>query len=411
MEQKQYYKYCIVPLCTNTSIKSPNKIFIRVPEDDRNRRIKWLNACKRNKNDISHNNKALHVCEDHFNLEEDMENYIKFKLMGAQKKMKPDVIPHIFNCQSDRKRAFCHPPRPAALKIIESRIVDDAVASTSTSVTGNLNYMKIELQAKISWDMASLECERQIKREVQSVDDEVPFQKHDVKSEPSEAEMFSECERNGDASDANMSTNDLDEHDELKVNMHINKFDPEEITIEETFFTPYFDLKSEKCENAMMEGSNLKACEELFSHENGSSNSRRNHNESHAILFGNMTEDLKPSVGFTTDSGNIFVETKEETIFEKKEEIMEFAVENDHVKHGILATTVNEQYNSINCLNLKTSEKPHSGEKTFRCKICSKSFARTDALKYHEKLHFGEKTVSVSNMLKIVQSKWCFETS
>nr|XP_023028546.1 uncharacterized protein LOC111516623 isoform X2 [Leptinotarsa decemlineata] len=252
-------------------------------------------------------------------------------------------------------------------------------------------------------DMASFECGRQIKGEIQSVGDEVPFQKLDVKSEPSDAEMFSKCGRNGDASDTNMPTNDLDENDEFKMNMPMDKFDPEEVKIEETFLIPYLDLKSENCENAIMEGSNLKACEEeLFSHENGSSNIWRNHNESHAILFENMTEDLKPSVGFTTDTGNIPVEIKEETMFEEKEEIFnenipsgsngkEFVVENDHVKHEMVQTIVNEQYYSTNCLNLKTSEKLLTGEKPFQCKICSKSFIQESALKYHEKIHRVEK--------------------
>ncbi|XP_023028530.1 uncharacterized protein [Leptinotarsa decemlineata] len=227
--------------------------------------------------------------------------------------------------------------------------------------------------------------------------------KMEVKSEPSEAEMFSECERNGDASNTNMSTNDLDENDELKVNMPIDKFDPDEIKVEETCFIPYFDLKSEKCEKAIKEGSNLKACEEeLFSHENGSSNSWRNHNESRAILLENITEDSKPSVGFTKDIGNILVETKEKTIFDEKEEIfienipsapdeMKFVVEDDYVvKHEMEPTTerINEQYNSA---NLETSERSHSEEKPFQCKMCSKSFTKADVLKHHEKLHTGEK--------------------
>nr|XP_023028392.1 zinc finger protein 32-like [Leptinotarsa decemlineata] len=246
--------------------------------------------------------------------------------------------------------------------------------------------------------MASFECGRQIKREVQTVD-EVPFQRHDVKSEPGEAEMFSKCGRNGDASDTYMSTNDLDENDELKVNMPIDKFDPEEIKIEKICFIPYFDLKSEKCEKAIKEGSNLKECEEeSFSHENGSSNSWRNHNESRAILLENITEGSKPSVGFTKDTGNILVEIKEETIFEEKKDIltenipsgpegMEFVVENDHVKHKMVPTIVDEQYYSTNCLNSKTSEKLLTGKKPFQCKICSKSFIQESALKYHEKIH------------------------
>ncbi|XP_074028957.1 uncharacterized protein isoform X2 [Leptinotarsa decemlineata] len=149
--------------------------------------------------------------------------------------------------------------------------------------------------------MASFECGRQIIREVQFVGYEVPFQKHDVKSEPRDAEMFSECERNDDVSDSNMPTNDLDENDKLKINMPIDKFNPEEIKIEETYFSPYFDPKSEKYENAIVEGSNFKECEgQLFSHDNWPSNSWQSYNESHAILLENVTEDLKP-VGFTIE--------------------------------------------------------------------------------------------------------------
>ncbi|XP_023028521.1 uncharacterized protein [Leptinotarsa decemlineata] len=254
--------------------------------------------------------------------------------------------------------------------------------------------------------MASFECGRPIKtEEVESVDDEVPFQKHEVKSEPSEAEMFSKCERNGDASDTNMPTNDLDENDEFKVDMPIDKFDPEQIDSEDNFFIPHPDIKFVKCENRITEGSNVKACEgELFNHENGSIN-RRNHNESYGELVENITKDLTPSVVFTTDTGNIFVETKKETFTVKKEEIftenvpsaqdeMKFAVDSEHVvKHEMVPTTErnNEEYNSAICSNSNTSEKLHSGEKPFQCKICSKSFAKADALKYHEKLHTGEK--------------------
>ncbi|XP_074028893.1 uncharacterized protein [Leptinotarsa decemlineata] len=230
--------------------------------------------------------------------------------------------------------------------------------------------------------MASLECGRQIKTEVQSVDDEVPFQKHDVKSEQSEADMFSEFESNGDAFDTNMPTNDLEENDELKVNISIDKFDPEQIKIEDNFFIPHLDLKSEECENAITEGPNFTACEgESFNHKNGFINSRHNHNESRVKIVANMTKDLKPDVGFNPDTGNILVEIKEETVFEKKEEIfyenipsasdeMNFAVENDHVvKHEMVPTKerINEQYNSAICLNLNNSERLHSEEKPFQC--------------------------------------------
>ncbi|XP_050510330.1 uncharacterized protein LOC126892532 [Diabrotica virgifera virgifera] len=124
--QNQYYKYCIVHLCSNTTYKTPGKLFIRVPKDQK-RRLKWLKACRKNEKDISQKTTA-HVCEDHFNLEEDIDNYVKYKLMGGPKKMKPNVVPHIFDCQQSRKRSFENHPRAAGTKRTAKRIVDEAIS-------------------------------------------------------------------------------------------------------------------------------------------------------------------------------------------------------------------------------------------------------------------------------------------
>ncbi|KAG5899929.1 hypothetical protein JTB14_002480 [Gonioctena quinquepunctata] len=107
---------------------------------DRSRRLKWLRASRRKERDISLSSCGLYVCEDHFNLQEDMDNYIKFKLIGGQKKMKPTVVPHIFDCQPDRKISFTQPPRSAAVKRLKRQIIDEAVASTSTSFEENLDF-------------------------------------------------------------------------------------------------------------------------------------------------------------------------------------------------------------------------------------------------------------------------------
>lgn len=32
-----------------------------------------------------------------------MENYLRFSLMGGQMRMKPGIVPHIFECQLDTK--------------------------------------------------------------------------------------------------------------------------------------------------------------------------------------------------------------------------------------------------------------------------------------------------------------------
>lgn len=65
--ENTWYKYCIVPLCTSSTVKYPDKIFIRVPEDKK-RRIKWLEACRRRVEDYSTKSRNIHVCEDHFNV-------------------------------------------------------------------------------------------------------------------------------------------------------------------------------------------------------------------------------------------------------------------------------------------------------------------------------------------------------
>ncbi|XP_045456129.1 uncharacterized protein LOC123665951 [Melitaea cinxia] len=97
------YKWCAVPQCKNTSIKTPKKVFVHVP----NKKIirdKWLKLARRNPNDVV-SNSPLYFCEDHFDLPNDMENYMKHHLMGSvsQVRMKPGCMPHKFIYQPDRK--------------------------------------------------------------------------------------------------------------------------------------------------------------------------------------------------------------------------------------------------------------------------------------------------------------------
>lgn len=60
------YKWCAVPQCKNTSIKTPNKVFVHVP----NKKIirhQWLKLARRNPNDVV-TNSAIYFCEDHFDV-------------------------------------------------------------------------------------------------------------------------------------------------------------------------------------------------------------------------------------------------------------------------------------------------------------------------------------------------------
>ncbi|XP_032520720.2 uncharacterized protein LOC116772598 [Danaus plexippus] len=104
---KARYKYCIVPTCKNTTSKTPHKLFFTVPVGEEIRRA-WCLAAGR----VPGVHKTLSskccrfICEDHFDLENDMENYVKWKLVGVGKLiLKRGVLPHKFICQSERKEA------------------------------------------------------------------------------------------------------------------------------------------------------------------------------------------------------------------------------------------------------------------------------------------------------------------
>ena len=68
--KKSVYKYCFVPLCKNTSVSTPDKIFLNVPESKKLRR-NWLKAARCDKKDVS-DKSHLSCCEDHFDVRTNM---------------------------------------------------------------------------------------------------------------------------------------------------------------------------------------------------------------------------------------------------------------------------------------------------------------------------------------------------
>lgn len=63
-----------------------------------------------------------------------MANYMEWKMVGVQKRIKKDVVPHIFDCQEDRKRTFTHSECPsAALKRKKLQIITESLQQPSTS--------------------------------------------------------------------------------------------------------------------------------------------------------------------------------------------------------------------------------------------------------------------------------------
>ncbi|XP_046959887.1 uncharacterized protein LOC124529968 [Vanessa cardui] len=105
-------KSCVVPKCVNTTINSPEKLFFIVPKDIEMRK-KWIKAMRRL--DPFGDKSTVYCCEDHFDIENDMENYTKYKLVGGRIKLKQGIVPHKFKCQQQKEDE--KPQRPAVEKL------------------------------------------------------------------------------------------------------------------------------------------------------------------------------------------------------------------------------------------------------------------------------------------------------
>lgn len=124
-------KCCFVPSCTNTSFNVPRKIFFAVPQN-MSRRTQWFGAIKGEKFlRVSSDLTKFFCCEDHFNvsgvryeeiiifyvyifklhfqLENDMKDYLRYKLMPKHHKLfqiKPGIVPHIFKGESSDEKGI-----------------------------------------------------------------------------------------------------------------------------------------------------------------------------------------------------------------------------------------------------------------------------------------------------------------
>ncbi|CAH2083741.1 unnamed protein product [Euphydryas editha] len=97
------YRWCVASSCTNNSIKTPEKLFMKVPDDIEMRNV-WLELANRDPKSLSTKSR-LYLCEDHFDLEQDMANYMEYKIMGSVKhvKMKENTTPSRFSFHTEEK--------------------------------------------------------------------------------------------------------------------------------------------------------------------------------------------------------------------------------------------------------------------------------------------------------------------
>ncbi|KAK4884784.1 hypothetical protein RN001_001055 [Aquatica leii] len=143
---KPQTRWCFVPGCKNTSISASKKLFISVPQNH-SRKMKWFRAARR---DVPKSKSTIFCCEDHFNVNV-VYLRIRWKFF-----FKSGVIPHIFNCQLDRKRAASASERYLSLKIRKRRIMKEVLINENVKNVGvqvkplyRSKYVSCNIQAKV----------------------------------------------------------------------------------------------------------------------------------------------------------------------------------------------------------------------------------------------------------------------
>ena len=86
--KKSCYKACSYPPCKNTTIRTPDKEFVCVPESAQKRKL-WYEAA----GIPDKKKKGAYFCEDHFDLKNDLVNYYEWSMIGSRKRLKDGVIP------------------------------------------------------------------------------------------------------------------------------------------------------------------------------------------------------------------------------------------------------------------------------------------------------------------------------
>ncbi|XP_026322184.1 uncharacterized protein LOC113231863 [Hyposmocoma kahamanoa] len=100
----------------------------------------WLKLANKEPDSFS-TESNIYFCEDHFDLENDMENYTRYKIMGSVKRirMKPSCIPSRFDCQTARKRKPTPPTDEHAMQQHASK------RTALVPVSGDIQIQSIEM--------------------------------------------------------------------------------------------------------------------------------------------------------------------------------------------------------------------------------------------------------------------------
>ncbi|KAK5647966.1 hypothetical protein RI129_002858 [Pyrocoelia pectoralis] len=108
---KRCYKWCFVPMCTNTTFTTPEKTFLTMPRDVKIRKM-WFKAARRDYSKITSSD--FYCCEDHFDNDKKMltrlhtSNANEFRLL-----MRKGVLPYDYLDSWERLHETVLPPRNA----------------------------------------------------------------------------------------------------------------------------------------------------------------------------------------------------------------------------------------------------------------------------------------------------------
>ncbi|XP_074037362.1 uncharacterized protein [Leptinotarsa decemlineata] len=196
------------------------------------------------------------------------------------------------------------------------------------------------------------------------------------------------------------------------------ELEPKQVKSEDVIDIVDHDLKCEEYTEEVKEASHCEVCGGGLLSPTDHSKFCSNclcHNGSNSMQGEYMALDLKQ---LTSDPGIPLFKTQEETIVDKKEEIINENMLKRHEKihtgkkplqckicfKSFIRNSVLKKHEMIHTgekpfqckicsksFSRKGHEKTHTREKSFQCKICSKSFSRSGTLKIHEKIHTGEK--------------------
>ncbi|KAL1452096.1 hypothetical protein WDU94_006408 [Cyamophila willieti] len=116
---------CFVPKCRSTTLTTPNKLFFRIPSGPV--RKTWFKIFKSDPIFLTSNHR---ICEDHFNLEEDVLNWTTIGKAANEKinfVLKPNVVPSRFDCQTDNETDHFTSNKPIILRRKKTNIVKDLI--------------------------------------------------------------------------------------------------------------------------------------------------------------------------------------------------------------------------------------------------------------------------------------------